>query len=268
MPRTENMTYADWKSECQTKLDSLAKCNNGWITYLSETEIHPEYSIYIKPDNIDQLFDAREINYTYQAMPQMKRTLNLRQDLYRTCNDSPLNVTDVKVSSLAEGGLIADIYFEPISQSITTNLLFQYYTNNEVTRHAYKSDCRNIHIEPGQTYVRVYVEDAYDQFAFIGFMEEYPMNMLKDNSNRYLLMNLKRNALLLGSKIELNDYSVYFKGFTDEFLRVDHRVGFWQKVFYSKYNNNLCWISITMIGLVPVALLILLVLFLRRKFKG
>lgn len=268
MPRTENMTYADWKSECQAKLDSLAKCKNGWITYLSETEIHPEYSIYIKPDNIDQLFDAREINYTYQAMPQMKRTLNLRQDLYRTCNDSPLNVTDVKVSSLAEGGLIADIYFEPISQCITTNLLFQYYTNNEVSRHAYKSDCRNIRIEPGQTYVRVYVEDAYDQFAFIGFMEEYPMNMLKDNSNRYLLMNLNRDALLYGSKIELNDYSVYFKGFTDDFLRVDHRVGFWQKVFYSKYNNNLCWISITMIGLVPVALLILLVLFLRRKFKG
>ena len=142
-----------------------------------------------------------------------------------------------------------------------------------MTRYAYKSDYRNIRIEPGQTHVRIYVEDACDQFALIGFMEEYPMNMLKDNSDRNFLMNLRRDALLLGSKKELNDYAVYFKGKKDAFLRVDHRIGFWQKVFYSKYNNNLCWISIALIGLLPLAMLILLALLVndlknhRRSFN-
>lgn len=104
IPRAENMTYADWKLECQAKLDALEDYDHGWITYLNESEVLPEYSMYIKPENINQSDDSEAINYTYKAMPKMKRTLNLRQDLYHTCNDSLLIVKNVRVSSLAEGG--------------------------------------------------------------------------------------------------------------------------------------------------------------------
>ena len=275
MPRAEDVTYNDWKYACTRKLDSLAKCQSGYITYLSETEASPEYSMYVKPHALQQVTDDEDECHIAQPLPEMERAINLRQDLYLTCNDAPLAVNDVKVSSANGEGIIADIYFEPASQGVITNILFQYYTCSESTGQAYKSDFRHVRIEPGQTHLRLRVEDGYDQFALVGFMEGRPMNMMKDNDAfRFNLSNIVRNAWCFGSIIKINDYSEYYDPITifldadnKGLLLVDHRVGFWQKVFYSKYNNSLCWVTTILVGLVIISLLGLAVWLLVRRFK-
>ena len=271
MPRAEDVTYNDWKYACTRKLDSLAKCQSGYITYLSETEASPEYSMYMKPHALQQVTDDEDECHIAQPLPEMERAINLRQDLYLTCNDAPLAVNDVKVSSANGDGIIADIYFEPASQGVITNILFQYYTCSESTRQAYKSDFRHVRIEPGQTHLRLRVEDGYDQFALVGFMEVPPMDMSKDFSNLFNSITYRSR----GSRTKINDYSSYYEpkyhvishSVKEGLLLVDHRVGFWQKVFYSKYNNSLCWVTTILVGLVIVSLLGLAVWLLVRRFK-
>ena len=255
VPRSEDMSYEQWKQLCDESVNTDA--DN--VVYCSS--------------NVDR-------EYVTCALPDMKRRINLRQDLYQTCSYAPVNVTDVNVSGLAEGGILAQVCFDPVESPVETNFIFQYYNEESLM-----SDSRHVFITPGQTSVDIVVSDGYDQFALVGFSDKLsafgvrsPNIYMYDSNSRERLFPsgvfiAGANALIPSSRrifdwlnisIEINDradYGLHCMGHSG-YLYVDHRTGFWQHLIYNNI-NSIAYVRIIMLLLGLVYLVYLIVSFFR-----
>lgn len=264
VPRDEDMTYGQWQLSCDEKLDSLNVQGEIAITYMSGSVETPVYRMLDSKTKAKDV-SSENLSYATKDLPKVERAIDLRQDLYKTSRCSPVNVTDVEVSSVVDGGLLAEISFEPVEETLLTTLLFQYYTDAEDTKDAYKTDYAYVAISPGQNKLQLLIEEAYDQFALVGFIEEPIFDLAVNNSERLTLMA----NVQFSNENEVSDHAtlcVHKRG-SYSYLLVDHREGFWQKVFYSKYTNDFDWMTTILISIPVLGLLVLAVWFLIKKFK-
>jgi hypothetical protein len=203
-------------------------------------------------------------SYLTQDLPKVNRSINLRQDLYKNTVDS-INVTKVEVSSVVDGGLLADVYFDPITEARPVTVLYQYYTKAEDTKEAYKSDFAYARLYPGQDHLQIFVEEGYDQFALVAIAGADISSLVKDNSSRLDLILSHLDYDYAGA---INDYAtIYYDNYYNSYLLVDHREGFWQKLFYSKYTNDVDWLTTILISITGLGVIALVVWFVIRKFK-
>jgi hypothetical protein len=206
------MSYEQWKQLCDESVNTDA--DN--VVYCSS--------------NVDR-------EYVTCALPDMKRRINLRQDLYKTCSYAPVNVTDVNVSGLAEGGILAQVCFDPVESPVETNFIFQYYNEESLM-----SDSQHVFITPGQTSVDIVVSDGYDQFALVGFSDKLSAFGVRSPYKYMLYDSISRrifNWLNINESIEINDradYTLHGKAYSG-YLYVDHRTGFWQHLIYNNINS-------------------------------
>lgn len=262
VPREQGQTFKQWLSLCDDKLDTLANVGMNVITYMSD---EVQYRHYVHPGK--KKIVSSEINsYLTQELPKVKRSINLRQDLYKENNLDSINVINVEVSSVADGGLVADIFLEPLNEKRPVTVLYQYYTKAEDTKDAYKSDFVRTDLLPGQNQLQIFVEDGYDQFALVALMDDNTTyTLVKDNPSRFDLM---LNLFDYDYQVTINDYTtLHYDNYYNSYLLVDHREGFWQKVFYSKYTNDVDWLTTILISITGLGVIALVVWFVIRKFK-
>lgn len=260
VPREQGQTFEEWQLLCNDKLDTMTIVGRYVIFYMSD-----KWGSRMIARPSDEKHISSEIkSYLTQDLPKVNRSINLRQDLYKNTVDS-INVTKVEVSSVVDGGLLADVYFDPITEARPVTVLYQYYTKAEDTKEAYKSDFAYTRLYPGQDHLQIFVEEGYDQFALVAIAGADISSLVKDNSSRLDLILSHLDYDYAGA---INDYTtLHYDNYYNSYLLVDHREGFWQKLFYSKYTNDVDWLTTILISITGLGVIALVVWFVIRKFK-
>ena len=247
VPREEGQTFENWKNSCRHMIKSISGADVLAYVFDGTVEMPSGYL-----HDGDKVLTQDELSGDHVTcdLPQRKRRIDLRQDTYRTCTHAPVNVTDVKVSGLVEGGILAQIYFDPAETEVETNFLFQYYTDAKKTGDALIADYRHVVIEPGQTSVNIIVKDGYDQFAFLGFVDQLARERVKlqqlTQTSLVSLPNTRLADILLGTDyVDINEHTRYY--LDDRYsssgeLQVDHRQGFLQHIIY-RADNVFDWFN-------------------------
>ena len=154
---------------------------------------------------------------------------------------------------------MAEINFEPVEDTVKTNFLFQYYTNESGYKNAIQTDYRHAVITPGQSSFKIMVKDGYDQFAFLGFLEY----LFEGAPHFYIPYDY--DVAFAGYRIyTINDYVLYAGDFYPS-LEVDHRSGFWQHVFYRSDTSFAYFRILLILGALCAAIYIIILLVKRRK---
>jgi hypothetical protein len=262
VPRDDDFTFDQWMFLCDSKLDSMDIVGMTAVTYCSDDLESRVCTV----KSSDQFNSSEVRSYNTQELPKVDRAIYLRQDMFKTCKQDSIRITNVEVSSVVGGGVLADVYIEPVDENTRALVLYQYYTKAEDTEDAYKTDYAYVNIYSGQDHFQIFVEEGYDQFALVAIstdLDFWPLR--KNNSERLVLM--RDVGFYYRAEMLINDYAILYRGDDDCYLLVDHREGFWQKLFYSKYTNDFDWLTTILISITGLGLIALVVWLVIRKFK-